>query len=447
MLIVAIAAALALSLPVAYLAWQNRTDDDVVAAGKTAGTAPSLRPTPAQTEVIHPEGEVDMTGRAPLTGLPADTTLEHPAVTVKISNTPDAHPHRGLEDADIVFVEPITGATTRLAAIFHSRLPAEAGPVRSLRPMDAPLIGPTRGVLANTMAQGWVLDYIDAMADVANLGTMRVPSGTYRLDPGRIAPNHVFASAEELLARTDRATPPTPYFRYAYDAIVSTAQLAGAPATTVTVGYGGSSTATWIYDHEQGRWLRAEEWSDHILENGAQVAADNVVVLRAARHWGFPQAGADMTILDLVAASGPVEGLHRRRRGGRTLEQGRGQRAVRVHDRGRRPVAAGARDHLGRAGARHHGGHDRSGRRWGQPVATDEVGQPVRRSGLQPVRLGELADLVQLERPGGHHVAQLPEEVFESGRADDLDHPCRHLSRIPHGVHLPAWLGDVPAWA
>lgn len=307
MLIVAIAAALALSLPVAYLAWQNRTDDDVVAAGKTAGTAPSLRPTPAQTEVIHPEGEVDMTGRAPLTGLPADTTLEHPAVTVKISNTPDAHPHRGLENADIVFVEPITGATTRLAAIFHSRLPAEAGPVRSLRPMDAPLIGPTRGVLANTMAQGWVLDYIDAMADVANLGTMRVPSGTYRLDPGRIAPNHVFASAEELLARTDRATPPTPYFRYAYDAIVSTAQLAGAPATTVTVGYGGSSTATWIYDHEQGRWLRAEEWSDHILENGAQVAADNVVVLRAARDWGFPQAGADLTILDLVDASGPVE--------------------------------------------------------------------------------------------------------------------------------------------
>lgn len=37
------------------------------------------------------------------------------------------------------------------------------------------------------------------------------------------------------------------------------------------------------------------------------MAADNVVVLRAARHWGFPQAGADMTILDLVDASGPVE--------------------------------------------------------------------------------------------------------------------------------------------
>lgn len=295
------------SVTVAYVLWQGRAGDEVIAAGKIAGTAPSALPEPEPTEVIFPEGEVDMTGRAPLTGLPTDVDLNNPAVTVKISNTPDAHPHRGLEEADIVFVEPITGATTRLAAVFHSQLPGEAGPVRSLRPMDAPLIGPTRGVLANTMAQGWVLDYVDATADVANLGTMRVPSGTYRLDPARIAPNHVFARADALLALTDRATPPTPYFRYAYDAAQSTAQQAGVPATIVSVGYGGSSTATWTYDDEQGRWRRAEAWSDHVLENGDQVVADNVVVLRAARDWSLAQAGADMTVLDLVDASGRVE--------------------------------------------------------------------------------------------------------------------------------------------
>ncbi len=80
-----------------------------------------------------------MAGCAPLTGVPTDQPLDRPAVIVKVSNTPDAHPHRGLGDADLVFVEPITGATTGLAAVFHSRPPTQAGPVRSLRPMDAPL--------------------------------------------------------------------------------------------------------------------------------------------------------------------------------------------------------------------------------------------------------------------------------------------------------------------
>jgi hypothetical protein len=90
------------------------------------------------------EGPTRMVGRAPLTGLPTAEDLDRPAVTVKISNTPDAHPQRGLADADIVFVEPITGGTTRLAATFHSKLPAPLGPVRSLRPMDAALIGRPR---------------------------------------------------------------------------------------------------------------------------------------------------------------------------------------------------------------------------------------------------------------------------------------------------------------
>jgi hypothetical protein len=35
-------------------------------------------------------------------------------------------------------------------------------------------------------------------------------------------------------------------------------------------------------------------------------------------------------------------------------------------------------------------------------------------------------------------------EILESGRADDLDHARRHVARVPHSVHLPARLGDVP---
>lgn len=272
--------------------------------GASPGSAPT--PTPASPTATGDDA-VSMAGRAPLTGVLTKDALNRAAVTVKISNTPDAHPHRGLAEADLVFVEPIAGATTRLAAIFHSKLPAQVGPVRSLRPMDAALIGPTKGIIANTMADKWVLDYMDKVADLANLGTLRVPHGTYALDDGRRAPNHVFARPAKLLALTDRTEPPAPYFSYAADLARSTAQRSGADARSVTVAYGGSATATWMYDPRSRRWSRAEKWSPHLIENGGRVAADNVIVLTAARDTSFARAKPSMTILDVFDAFGPLK--------------------------------------------------------------------------------------------------------------------------------------------
>ncbi|MFG1913141.1 DUF3048 domain-containing protein [Kribbella sp. NPDC048928] len=263
--------------------------------------------TPSVTPAPIAGGPVSMVGRAPLTGVPTKDPLRRPAITVKISNTPDAHPQRGLGDADIVFVEPITGGTTRLAAIFHSKLPAQVGPVRSLRPMDAALVGPTKGIIANTMAERWVLDYIDRVSGLDNLGTLRVPAGTYRLDDTRRAPNHVFARPGKLLSLSNRTAPPSPYFSYAPGMPQSTAQLSGSPASSVTIGYGGTSTATWTYNQASHRWMRAEKWSPHLIENDGQVAADNVVVLTAQRDTSFPKAKPSMTILDVFNASGPLK--------------------------------------------------------------------------------------------------------------------------------------------
>ncbi|MFC0625723.1 DUF3048 domain-containing protein [Kribbella deserti] len=253
------------------------------------------------------DGGVSMEGRAPLTGVPSKNALARPAITVKISNTRDAHPHRGLGEADLVFVEPIAGATTRLAAIYHSRLPDQVGPVRSLRPMDAALIGPTKGIIANTMADKWVLEYMDRSSGLENLGTLRVPSRTYRIDNRRRAPNHVFAQPTKLLALSEHTAPPAPYFAYAADAARSTAQLEGKKAAAVTVGYGGTSTTTWRYDARTRRWLRSEQWSPHRIENAGQVAADNVMVMKAERDTSFTQARGSMTILDLFDASGDLQ--------------------------------------------------------------------------------------------------------------------------------------------
>src|SRR5204863_7385063 len=86
---------------------------------------------------------------APLTGrIVAARVARRPAVTVKIENTPDARPQSGLADADVVYEEVLEGGVTRFAAVFHSRVPTWAGPVRSVREMDPAIVAPLRGAVA-----------------------------------------------------------------------------------------------------------------------------------------------------------------------------------------------------------------------------------------------------------------------------------------------------------
>src|ERR1700728_2212526 len=62
---------------------------------------------------------------AALTGLPDPTavTKRRSALTIKMDNTPQAHPQYGINEADVVYEEIVEGGITRLAAIFNSRVP------------------------------------------------------------------------------------------------------------------------------------------------------------------------------------------------------------------------------------------------------------------------------------------------------------------------------------
>jgi Protein of unknown function (DUF3048) N-terminal domain/Protein of unknown function (DUF3048) C-terminal domain len=271
-------------------------------------TTKSAVPSPTRAKAPN-NTYISMAGRAPLTGLPTDpATLAHPAVTVKVSNESAAHPQRGLNQADIVFVELITTATTRLAAVYHSTFPEEVGPVRSLRPMDAPLIGPTRGVLGDTMAADWVLEYVHGVADVDDFGTITVNgAGAYRIDNRRRAPNHVFANPATLLGLSTRTAPPAPYFRYAPNAARSSAGVSGSSANRVDIAYGGPASAYWTYDAAGGRWQRFEARGPHVLQDSTQISATNVLVLHTMRDTSMANAGEHMVVLDFVDTSGPLE--------------------------------------------------------------------------------------------------------------------------------------------
>lgn len=73
----------------------------------------------------------------PLTG---QTLSGNPVLAVKIDNTYFAVAQFGVSDADVVYVEQVEGGLTRLIAVFHTTLPTEVGPVRSVRSTDAELL-------------------------------------------------------------------------------------------------------------------------------------------------------------------------------------------------------------------------------------------------------------------------------------------------------------------
>lgn len=249
---------------------------------------------------------------APLTGLPIDANLDRPAVAIKVSDVRSAHPQWGVDRADIVFVEPIGVSYTRLAAVFHSDLPDTVGPVRSIRPMDAPLLGPLAPVFGNTMGAQWVMDYVDSEADLDDLGTLRVRgSDAYFTDPQRPEPDHVFARPTELLELSTFTDPPEPYFTYRADADAGSAASASGPGQRVDVPYGPEWNVSWTYDQAAGQYLRSQPWGSHTTADGVQVAAVNVVVLNVESQVGKlgSGGGAPVPILELVDSSGPLVAL------------------------------------------------------------------------------------------------------------------------------------------
>ncbi len=293
------AAVVALAVAVAGLAILIRGGDVDVAVPEDSGTT-SAAPTTA--------GAL----RAPLTGLVVTEELNHPAVAIKVSDVRQAHPQAGVDQADIVFVEPIGPSYTRLAAVFHSQLPDTVGPVRSVRPMDAALLGPLAPVFGNTMGAPWVMEYVDEVANLDDLGTLRVPdSDAYFVYPQRPAPDHVFARPQVLLDLSSFSEPPAPYFQHAADPSASSAVLSGDVGQVVEVPYGLGWRVRWTYDEAGGRYLREVPWGPHNTIDDVQVGAVNVLVLEVPSAIGKigDAGGAPVPILELVDSSGPLLAL------------------------------------------------------------------------------------------------------------------------------------------
>jgi len=136
--------------------------------------------TPAVVKTTVKPAVVSQPATDPLTGQAVST---NPVIAVKVDNTYFEVAQFGVSDADVVFVEQVEGGLTRIIAIFHSALPTEVGPVRSVRSTDAQLL-PVFGKPALVFSGGAGGPLAD-LAATAVVDTSGLDSAYFRSDLAR----------------------------------------------------------------------------------------------------------------------------------------------------------------------------------------------------------------------------------------------------------------------
>jgi hypothetical protein len=236
----------------------------------TPSAAPSATPTPTPTPVEY----------APLTGIQVDIgSLDHPVLMAKIDNNPEARPQVGLNDADIVFEELVEGGLSRYLVVWHSVIPTEIGPVRSIRPMDPEIAAPFGGVITYSGGQQ---RFVQMMIDTGLENVIDGQSGTeefiYRSDT-MVAPHDVIVRAKNLIETLSDLVPPAPAFEFAGDGVTPTAVAEGKTAKRLITSFSSYNSPSWVFDAESGMYGRLQAGGEVDLdEKQGQLTARNVVV-------------------------------------------------------------------------------------------------------------------------------------------------------------------------
>jgi hypothetical protein len=262
--------------------------------------------TTAPKPIAAPARPVALTYQWPLTGLAAPVAPTQPALSVKIDNAPAARPQSGLDSADLVFECLVEGGMSRFMAVFQSHRAAEVGPIRSARPVDGALLRALHGgIFAYSGAASGEIAPAQAYSTAFLLSNDASAGGFQRLT-SRYAPENLYSTTDELrvAAAGLSAHPGLPTPLFTYGPIVPGSHGAG----WLSVVLGGEASASWVYNGSS--YLRSENGTPHLLANGQQVRAANVVVLRVmVAHSGITDAAGNEDPFVLAYGSGAARVL------------------------------------------------------------------------------------------------------------------------------------------
>ena len=210
----------------------------------------------------------------PLTGLePAkEAVLDRPAVALKVENNSLAYPLSGIEDAEVVYEEPVEGGLTRFMAIYHCTDSSKAGPVRSARIVDPAILSPYTLILGDAGGNDIVHKAL-LEGDVVEIDETDAGEAMTRVErPGVSSEHTLYASTAALRkigAKKYDDPPPDDLFEFGD-------VQPGKKVKKVTALFSPGAVATFTW--KEGRWYRGQGGEPLIAESGDQFAADNVLI-------------------------------------------------------------------------------------------------------------------------------------------------------------------------
>lgn len=254
-----------------------------------AAAAPATTTQPEVTTTTQPPPPAILTGLP----IPDERNLERPALSVKIDNAAQARPQSGIDQADVVYEEVVEGGVVRFMAVFQSRDADLVGPVRSVRPVDAELVAPLKGLFAYSGGAPQ-FERLIKKAPVRLVGADQVGE-RYERRKGKRAPHNLYTSTAALYEKAnDDDEPPPALFTYGTPT--------GPAASQVSVVMGPMTTGLWDWDADLKLWLRSTNGTRHVVEEGPQLAFANVIVqyVRYSNTTSRDSAGFRVPTADVI---------------------------------------------------------------------------------------------------------------------------------------------------
>ncbi|MFI9383331.1 DUF3048 domain-containing protein [Kutzneria sp. NPDC052558] len=215
------------------------------------GGAPSPGPAPTSTTPVVPPGS---------------------ALVVKIDNVAAARPQTGLDAADVVYVEPVEGGLTRIAAVYLGKLPSVIGPVRSARETDIDMLGQYG---KPTLACSGSAPELVPLLRSAGMETgcqSAVPAAYFR-DSKRAAPHDLYVHPDQLPKGVGPIT----------QELTGAAPAGGTPAAkqheqVASVGFD--------FEWSDQKWLISMDGTPLTTTDGGRLSAATVVVQHVTTRAG-----------------------------------------------------------------------------------------------------------------------------------------------------------------
>jgi len=248
---------------------QELTDEIAAAEAELEATLLEI-----QNTNIRIENERTQKPSALLTGLTIDAQVSRPALAVKIDNVRAAMPQSGINQADIVYVEEVEGAT-RLAAVFHSTAPTEVGPVRSMRTGDINLLAQLNSPLFANSGGNRGTRAALAQSTLVDIGVGTAAHLYYR-GSTRAAPHNLYTNAGNLWSAGSSYSnaglpPPIFVFRRPEEPLNSTA----VPAGSIDIDYRYTEVQ---YTWNGSGWDRTQDGRPTVDTGGVRTSPATVIV-------------------------------------------------------------------------------------------------------------------------------------------------------------------------